>query len=105
MEPNVIMEYIKPELLILIPVLMMIGKMCKESSKVKDEIIPIILGCTSIAICALYIIATSGLTPRIQDALICTFDIIVQGILLAGVSTWGHQCYKQLTKLKQTEEK
>ena len=51
-------EVIKPELLVLIPVLYLIGMALKKSS-VADTRIPWILGVASVILSLLYILATS----------------------------------------------
>lgn len=104
MDMETIMAYVRPELLVIIPILMFIGKAFKNSKLFHDEIIPFVLGVVSIVMCGLYVLAVSSIDGW-QSALTCVFNIIVQGILLAGVSTWGHQCYKQATKLKESAEK
>lgn len=99
-----IMTYIRPELVILIPVLMLIGKAIKNASWIKDEGIPFILGTVSILITSIWVLAVTDVQGGWQHILGCVFDILVQGILLAGTATWGHQCYKQGTKMKDSEK-
>ena len=50
-------EFIKPELLILIPVLLFVGAAIKRS-KIKDALIPIILGAVGVFFAGLYVFAT-----------------------------------------------
>ena len=53
-----IMNYVKPELIVVAVVLYFIGMGLKQSQTVKDKYIPLILGGISIAICAIYVFAT-----------------------------------------------
>ena len=53
-----IMNYIRPELLVLIPVLYFIGVAMKQSQRVKDNWIPAILGVVGVLLSILYVLAT-----------------------------------------------
>ena len=55
-----VMNFIKPELLILVPVLYVIGMGIKKS-KISDNYIPLILGVVSVFLSTLWVIATSDL--------------------------------------------
>ena len=90
------MEYIKPELLVLIPVLYLIGVAVKKS-KVADKFIPWILGGVSVALSALYILATS-FPASAADAALAVFTAITQGVLIAGASVYVNQLVKQTGK-------
>lgn len=95
-----IMNYVKPELIVVAVVLYFIGMGLKHAQAVSDKYIPIILGVIGIALCAVWVLATSPLgTP--QEIAMAVFTAIVQGILVAGLSTYVHQIAKQI---KKTEE-
>lgn len=89
-------EFIKPELLILIPVLYLIGVGLKKSN-LNDKFIPCTLGLASILLCGLYIFATSDIAGTRQIAM-AIFTALTQGILIAGTSVYFNQIYKQLNK-------
>lgn len=89
-------EYIKPEMLILIPVLYLIGLGIKKSN-LKDNIIPFILGGVSILLSLLYLFAITEITCS-KDIVMAIFVAITQGILIAGASVYINQLYKQATK-------
>ena len=89
-------EYVKPELLVLIPVLYLIGAAVKKS-KVADKFIPWILGGVSVALSALWILATSFPTTA-ADAAMAVFTAITQGVLIAGASVYVNQLVKQTGK-------
>lgn len=89
-------EFIKPELLILIPVLYLIGVGIKKTS-LKNELIPFILGIVSIILSALYIFATSDIHTG-KELSMGIFTALTQGILIAGASVYFNQIYKQITK-------
>ncbi len=88
-----IQDFIKPELLVLIPVLYFIGTAIKKSA-VKDKYIPIILGGVSVVLSALWIVSTSDITNG-KEAATAVFTAITQGILLAGTSVYANQILKQ----------
>lgn len=89
-------EYIKPELLVLIPVLYLIGTAIKKSN-VADKFIPWILGGVSVALSALWILATCSMATT-ADVALAMFTAITQGVLLAGASVYVNQLVKQTGK-------
>ena len=78
---ELIMKFIGEQFLILIPVLLVIGKLLKNSPKLVDWVIPWILLFVSIAISFTYI----GFTV----------DAFIQAVLVAGAAVLVHQLYKQ----------
>lgn len=74
-------EYIIEQALIVIPVLLILGKMIKETPNVKDWLIPYIL----LVIGAALTIALIGFNA----------DAVIQGILVSGAAVFGHQLFKQ----------
>lgn len=89
-----IMDYIRPELIPVALVCYILGMGLKATTIVKDKFIPFILGAVSVVLCVIYVLATSAMaTP--QDWLLAAFTAIVQGVLLAGVSTYVNQLIKQ----------
>ena len=91
-----IMEYIKPELLVLLPVLYLIGAAVKKS-KIADKFIPWILGGVSVALSALWILATS-FPANAAEFIMAIFTAITQGVLIAGASVYVNQLIKQTGK-------
>lgn len=92
-----IMNYVKPELIVVAVVLYFIGMGMKQAQTVKDKYIPIILGGTGIVLCAIWVLATSQLGTG-QDIAMAVFTAIVQGVLVAGLSTYINQIVKQSSK-------
>ena len=91
-----VMNFIKPELLILVPVLYTIGLGIKKSN-VTDKYIPLILGAVSVFLSTLWVISTSDINNW-QDAVYAVFISITQGILTAGASVYVNQLYIQSKK-------
>lgn len=91
-----LLQYVRAELLILIPVLYLIG-MALKKSKLKDSLIPFVLGIISITLCALWIMANSMILS-LADLATAVFSAVSQGILVAGASVYANQLYKQFTK-------
>ena len=89
-------EFIKPELIVLIPVLYIMG-MGLKTSEVSDKHIPLILGGISIFLCTMYTAATSDFSSG-REAFMVLFTSITQGILCAGASVYFNQIVKQLNK-------
>ena len=89
-----ITDYIKPELIVVALVLYFAGMWIKQSETVKDRFIPLINGGLGIAICGIYVLATSTCQSG-QEIFMAIFTAITQGILLAGLSTYVNQIIKQ----------
>lgn len=87
-------DYIKPELLILIPVLYIIGLVLKKSA-LSDKFIPLILGGAAILLSGVWTFATCEISDY-HCVLNGLFASVTQGILCAGTSVYGHQLYKQI---------
>lgn len=74
-------EYLIQEALIVIPALLILGKIIKVTDLIKDKFIPVVL-------LGLGIVFTVGLIGFGVDS-------IIQGILVTGGAVFGHQLYKQ----------
>lgn len=92
-----ILNYVKPELVVVAIVLYFVGMGLKQSQTVADKYIPIILGVIGIVICGIYVIATCSLSG-VRNVAMAVFTAIVQGILVAGLSTYVNQIIKQVNK-------
>jgi len=79
---DILNEYLIEEALIVIPVLLIFGKIIKGTPKVKDWLIPYLLLVIGVG----FTIALIGLSP----------DAILQGVLVAGGAVFGHQLVKQI---------
>lgn len=91
-----ITNYIKPELLVLIPVLYFVGIGIKKSA-MSDKYIPLVLGGIGIALAALWVLATSAVVCG-RDIALAVFTAITQGVLAAGASVYVNQVAKQMKK-------
>ena len=90
-------EFIRPELLILAPVLYILGIGLKKSESVSDKRIPLALGAVGIVLSLAYVLGTSALAGW-RDVLLGVFTAVTQGILCAGASVYVSQLIKQATK-------
>lgn len=95
-------EFIKPELLILIPVLYFIGMAIKKSP-IKDTLIPYILGGAGVTLVFIYLMASEPV-HNVQEVFTAIFTAITQGILCAAASVFANQLYKQAIKAKEENE-
>ncbi len=75
-----VMDFIKEELLILIPFLNVIGYIIKNTNLISNKFIPLIL-------VGLSIVMSLTQIKSIPEA-------IIQGVLIAGASVLVHQIYK-----------
>ena len=94
-----IMNYVKPELIVVAVVLYFVGMGLKKAEAIKDKYIPLILGGVGVVLCAIWVLATCPLNTG-QNIAMAIFTAIVQGILVAGLSTYVNQIIKQVQKTK-----
>ncbi len=80
-----IINYITENALILIPVLLIIGAILKNTEGIKDKYIPVILLPIGIA---LSVWVMKGFSA----------DSVIQGILVTGAAVYGNQLIKQISK-------
>ena len=92
-----IMNYVKPELIVVAIVLYFCGMALKQTQVVKDKYIPMLLGAGGIVLCGIWVLATSPLGKG-QEIAMAVFTAIVQGILMAGLSNYVNQIIKQTNK-------
>lgn len=92
-----IMNYVKPELLVVAVVLYFVGMGLKKTQKVPDNFIPVLLGICGVVLCAIWVLATCQMETG-QERAMALFTSIVQGILTAGLSTYVNQIIKQAGK-------
>ena len=95
-----IIKFIKPELLVLAVVLYFTGMAIKNSKTIKNKYIPLSLGVIGIVLSALYVAGTSPL-HGFQEICIAIFTAIVQGTLVAGLSTYVDQIIKQAKRVEE----
>lgn len=94
---SMIVEYVKPELVVVAFVLYYIGTFVKQTESIKDKYIPCILGVLGVVFCLIWVLGNSNI-GNYQDALNGAFTAVVQGVLIAGLSTYGDQLIKQHKK-------
>lgn len=94
---EVVLNYVKPELIVVAIALYFLGIALKNIEKVKDKLIPFILGAVGIVLAFIYVFATSTVSTY-QDVLFAIFTAIVQGMLVAALSTYINQLLKQSKK-------
>lgn len=92
-----VLEYIRPELLLTVPVLWVLGKILKEASFLRDQWIPLILGGAGILLAVCWVAGSAE--PFGVTAL---FTAVTQGILCAGAAVYGHQLIKQMKNKDDT---
>lgn len=90
------LDFIRPELMSLIPLLYVIGMMLKQAACVRDNFIPLILGGVGVLIAICYV---CGDTATFSTTAVAT--AVTQGILCAGVAVYGNQIFKQFKKGKE----
>lgn len=99
-----ITDYIKPELLAVALVLYFVGIGLKRSQTIQNQYVPGVLGILGILLAGLYVFATTEFHTR-QEIAMAVFTAVVQGILVAGLSTYVDQLLGQRHKSCEKEEK
>lgn len=89
-------DYIKTELLILVPVLYIVGIGFKKS-RIKNRRIPLLLGIISIGLATIWVFSVCDISG-IKDIAAALFTAVTQGILAAGTSVYVNQLYLQKKK-------
>ena len=97
-----VLSFVKPELLLLVPVLYFIGAGLKRS-KIQDRWIPLLLGGAGAAMAALALLPEVIGRPGAEVAL-AIFTALTQGILCAGLSVYANQLIKQGQRGKDDED-
>ncbi len=86
-------DYLRAEMLILVPVLYLIGEGLKKS-RVPNRHIPAILGVIGIIMSAVWEFSSDS--PRLStDIFGAVFGSVTQGVLAAGASVYANQLYIQ----------
>lgn len=78
-------NYITENALILIPVLLVIGAILKNTERIKDKYIPVIL-------------LPIGILLSVWIMKGFSADSVIQGILVTGAAVYGNQLIKQISK-------
>lgn len=93
---EILEQYIQPELIVVSIVLYFVGIAIKQLN-IPNKYIPLILGTIGVLICGIYVCATCEIATA-QERLYAFFTAFVQGVLVAGLSTYVNQMIKQLGK-------
>lgn len=89
-------QFIKPELLIIIPVLYFIGAAIKKTA-IKNKFIPLILGVIGFLLAGVYLFANEPITGT-QAVATAIFTAFTQGVLCAAASVYANELIKQAKK-------
>lgn len=94
-----IINYINPELIVLVPALIVLGLMMKDSIRIPDTAIPAVLGGVGVLLAVAWCMAT--VQPVGLWAIVLTLvTAVIQGVLCAGAAVYADQLGKQSTKAK-----
>ena len=94
---DIIIDYINPELLVLVPFLYVLVMFLKSSRAVSDNLIPAILGGAGVATAVVWVLASTVPVGAAAVAL-AIVTAVVQGILCAGAAVYTNQLVKQGAK-------
>lgn len=94
---EMVKEYVKPELLLVIPVLWGLGHALKTAKTFRDEMIPLVLIAAGIILSSLWIVGTANLAGW-QSIILCVFTAVTQGVLCGSAAVGLHQLKKQTSE-------
>lgn len=77
-----IINYIKPELIVLVAVIYILGVAFKQTNIIKDKRIPLVLILIGILLATLWVLATTKFTS-VQDIFMAIFVAVTQGVLVS----------------------
>jgi len=95
---QILLDYIKPELLVLVIILWYIGTKIKASKKIEDWAIPFILMAISVIFALSYVLTISGFSAM------AVWVGIMQGLAVAVLEGYVYQAYKQVAKNRKREK-
>lgn len=90
-----LMELVRPELLVLVPALYLVGVGLKKAAFFADKYIPLALGLLGAVLGATWLMVFRVEGYSAAQSLLTG---AVQGILCAGLSVYANQLFKQLGK-------
>lgn len=99
MDYSFIMDYIQPELLVLVPFLYILGMFAKEAAFFPDNLIPPFLAGAGAGVAVVWVLA-STVPVGVAAVALAIVTALVQGVLCAGAAVWADQTYKQQKKAK-----
>ena len=97
-------SYVKPEFLMLIPVLVFAGSMIKRLTKLNSKWIPLILSGGGILLVLLYQ-GAMGAFGAGSNPFAVILTAVIQGILAAASAVYSHQIYKQMGSDDKKDQK
>ena len=87
-----VIDFIRPELVILIAVLIIGGWFLKSAPGIPDWSIPFVLLLASIVITTLYVCSVLGEGYSLASMV----TAFIQAVLISGMAVYGNQVYKQI---------
>lgn len=93
MEWELILNLVRPELIIIIVCCYILGLFLKATSRIEDKLIPIVILLFGIIFTILYIaiVLGEGLTGKV-------FIVgILQGLICTAIAVYGNQVFKQIS--------
>lgn len=89
-----ITEFIRPELLVLVPALYIVGAFLKSAGWFADKYIPMTLGGVGVLLSVLWVAGNAYLDGP-ASIMTAIFTALVQGLLCAGAAVYANQVVKQ----------
>lgn len=94
-----IINYINPELIVLVPVLYVMGLMIKDGIAIPNTAIPAVLGVVGVLLAVVWCMATVQ-PVGLWAVLLTLVTAVMQGVLCAGAAVYADQLGKQNAKAK-----
>jgi hypothetical protein len=92
-----VLSYIKPEFMVIVCALYVLGRILKQFPKIPNRWIPLILSGFGIFFAGVHIAAVIDTYQNFHQAV---FDCLIQGILCSGMAVYAYELVKQMTNRK-----
>lgn len=97
-------EYLSPELVFMIPVLIVIGSGLKKSTRISDSLIPTILSIVGIPIALITSLANRMDSMNKIQIIVWILMSVGQGVFLGATAVGVHQLFKQHSEFKNLKK-
>lgn len=87
-----VLPYIKPEFMVIVCALYVLGRIIKQLERVPNRWIPLIITIFGVFFAGVHVAAVIDTYPNMAKAV---FDCLIQGILCSGMSVYAYEMIKQ----------
>ncbi len=94
---EIVLSYIKPEFMVIVCALYVLGRMFKQFQRIPNRWIPLLITAFGIFFAGVHTAAIIDIYANMAQAV---FDSLIQGILCSGMAVYAYELVKQMTYKK-----